>query len=161
MDQAGHSPFWDALGGRFFGITFPEADEFNAVHGTQFIADLFPKSPIYVSMLPEAARAVIGQPHPTGRAALKMLETEGFVWDCYVDVFDGGPTVTARTDNIRTVRECRSATLAEQPATAGQTMMISSGQLADFVACYGRVEELGDGTVAIDAEARELLGAES
>ena len=43
MDQAGHSPFWDALGGRFFGMTFPEADEFNAVHGTQFIADLFPK----------------------------------------------------------------------------------------------------------------------
>ena len=56
MDQAGHSPFWDALGGRFFGMTFPEADEFNAVHGTQFIADLFPKTPIYVSMLPESAQ---------------------------------------------------------------------------------------------------------
>ncbi len=64
MDQAGHSPFWDALGGRFFGMTFPEADEFNAIHGTQFIADLFPKTPIYMSMLPESARAVIGQPHP-------------------------------------------------------------------------------------------------
>ena len=45
MDEAGNSPFWDALGGRFFGMTFPEADEFNAVHGTQFIADLFPKTP--------------------------------------------------------------------------------------------------------------------
>ncbi|HVF36345.1 MAG TPA: arginine N-succinyltransferase, partial [Sphingomicrobium sp.] len=72
MDQAGHSPFWDALGGRFFGMTFPEADEFNAIHGTQFIADLFPKSPVYVSMLPDTARSVIGQPHPSGRAALKM-----------------------------------------------------------------------------------------
>ena len=95
MDQAGHSPFWDALGGRFFGMTFPEADEFNAVHGTQFIADLFPKTPIYVAMLPESAEAVIGQPHPTGRAALKMLENEGFDWDSYIDIFDGGPTVTA------------------------------------------------------------------
>src|SRR6476469_3269656 len=135
LDEQGNSPFWDALGGRFFGMAFPEADEFNAVHGTQFIADLFPKSPIYVSMLPEAARAVIGQPHPTGRAALKMLETGGFVWDSYVDVFDGGPTVTARTDDIRTVRECGAATLADEKAEYGKTMLIASGELADFVAC--------------------------
>ena len=66
MDEAGNSPFWDAIGGRFFGMTFPEADEFNAIHGTQFIADLFPKTPIYVAMLPESARAVMGQPHPIG-----------------------------------------------------------------------------------------------
>jgi arginine N-succinyltransferase len=161
MDEAGNAPFWDALGGRFFGMSFAEADEFNAVHGTQFIADLFPKTPIYVSMLPESARAVIGQPHPTGRAAMKMLETEGFIWDGYVDVFDGGPTVIARTNDIRTVRGCRSAILAEQPTTAGETMMIASGELADFAVCYGRVEELDGGSVAIDAEARELLGAET
>ena len=158
MDEAGNAPFWDALGGRFFGMTFPEADEFNAVHGTQFIADLFPKTPIYVSMLPESARAVIGQPHPTGRAALKMLETEGFVWDSYVDVFDGGPTVTARTDAIRTVRECSQATLAEEPAEYGKTMMIASGELADFVACYGKVADCGGGKVGIDSEARAMLG---
>jgi arginine N-succinyltransferase len=160
MDEAGNAPFWDALGGRFFGMTFPEADEFNAVHGTQFIADLFPKTPIYVSMLPESARAVIGQPHPTGRAALKMLETEGFVWDSYVDVFDGGPTVTARTDDIRTVRECGQAILADETSEYGKTMMIASGQLADFVACYGKVADCGDGKVAINAEARAMLGAE-
>jgi len=71
MDEAGNSPFWDALAGRFFGMSFPEADEFNAVHGTQFIADLMPKTAIYVSMLPESARAVMGQPHQSGRAALK------------------------------------------------------------------------------------------
>lgn len=158
MDEAGNAPFWDALGGRFFGMTFPEADEFNAVHGTQFIADLFPKTPIYVSMLPEAARAVIGQPHPTGRAALKMLENEGFVWDSYVDVFDGGPTVTARTDDIRTVRECGTAVLADETADYGKTMMIASGRLADFVACYGKVADCGGGKVAIDADARAMLG---
>jgi arginine N-succinyltransferase len=159
MDETGNAPFWDALGGRFFGMTFPQADEFNAVHGTQFIADLFPKSPIYVSMLPEAARAVIGQPHPTGRAALKMLETEGFVWDSYVDVFDGGPTVTARTDDIRTVRQCREAILGEGRPDHGTPTLIAAGRLADFVACYGKVEEMPDGTVAIDPAARAMLGA--
>ena len=34
MDPGGNSPFWDGLAGRFFGMSFPEADEFNAVHGT-------------------------------------------------------------------------------------------------------------------------------
>ena len=107
MDEAGHAPFWDALAGKFFGMSFPEADEFNGIHGTKFIADLMPRSPIYVALLTDEARAVIGQPHPSGRAALRMLEHEGFSFDRYVDIFDGGPTVTARTDDIRTVREAR------------------------------------------------------
>ena len=92
----------------FSALTFPEADEFNAVHGTRFIADLMPKTPIYVDLLADSAKAVMGQPHPSGRAALRMLEHEGFVFDRYIDIFDGGPTVLATTDQIRTIRESRS-----------------------------------------------------
>ena len=40
----------------FFGMTFPEADEFNAVHGTQFIADLMPRTPIYCRCCPKARK---------------------------------------------------------------------------------------------------------
>ncbi|MBV9931127.1 MAG: arginine N-succinyltransferase, partial [Alphaproteobacteria bacterium] len=54
IDESGGSPFWDAIAGRFFGMNFQEADEFNAAHGTQFIADLMPKTPIYTAMLPES-----------------------------------------------------------------------------------------------------------
>lgn len=157
MDEGGHSPFWDAIGGRFFGMTFPEADEFNAVHGTQFIADLFPKSPMYVAMLPESARAVIGQPHPTGKAALKMLENEGFVWDSYVDIFDGGPTVTARTDGIRTIREARTLRLMDGEPAGGSPMLVAHGRFENFVACYATVEVDGVEAV-IDRKARDLLG---
>jgi len=160
MDEGGHSPFWDALGGRFFDMTFPQADEFNAVHGTQFIADLFPKSPIYVSMLPESARAVIGQPHPTGRAALKMLENEGFVWDGYVDIFDGGPTVTCRTDAIRTVRKAISLRVADRDPEQGTSMLLAHGRLQDFVACYGMAEVDDDGA-AIEPAVRKLLGVKA
>jgi arginine N-succinyltransferase len=159
MDEGGHSPFWDALGGRFFDMTFPEADEFNAIHGTQFIADLFPRSPIYVSMLPESARSVIGQPHPTGRAALKMLENEGFVWDCYVDIFDGGPTVVARTDSIHTIRDARTFQVSDGDPANGTAMLIAHGHLDNFVACYAKVETDGD-RAAIDPAARKLLGVE-
>ena len=157
MDEGGHSPFWDAIGGRFFGMTFPEADEFNAVHGTQFIADLFPRSPVYMSMLPESARAVIGQPHPTGRAALKMLENEGFIWDSYIDIFDGGPTVTARTDNIRTIREATPLRVLDRDAVDGQAMLVAHGAAQDFIACYAKVEVEEEGA-ALDPEARKLLG---
>jgi arginine N-succinyltransferase len=157
MDDGGHSPFWDAIGGRFFGMSFPEADEFNAVHGTQFIADLFPNSPVYVAMLPASARAVIGQPHPAGRAALKMLENEGFRWDCYVDIFDGGPTVTARTDDIRTIREATLLRVLDVEPVQGAPMLVSHGRLQDFVACYATVESDGS-SAAIDSASRALLG---
>ena len=160
MDDAGNSPFWDALAGKFFDMTFPEADEFNAVHGTKFIADLMPRTPIYVALLPESAKAVIGQPHPSGRAALKMLEGEGFVYDRYVDIFDGGPTVTAATDQIRTIRESQQTKVAEvaEVAEGGtQKMLIAAGRLTDFRACCATVRKVGDEGLAIDRETAELL----
>jgi arginine N-succinyltransferase len=161
MDEAGNAPFWDALAGKFFGMTFPEADEFNAVHGTQFIADLMPRSPIYVALLTEAARAVMGQPHPTGRAALRMLEHEGFAFDRYIDIFDGGPTVTAPTDHIRTFREARSETVSEIGDGGSLKMLVAAGRLKEFRACYACVKKLPKKGVMIDAEAAELLEIEA
>jgi len=161
IDQKGGSPFWDAIAGRFFGMNFQEADEFNAAHGTQFIADLMPKTPIYTAMLPESARAVMGIPHPTGRAAMKMLEAEGFQFDCYIDIFDGGPTMVANTDQIRTVRESRELLLAEvADSVDGPNMLLARGHLADFLACCGPVRIAPDGGAAIDRAATALLGIE-
>jgi len=160
IDEGGGSPFWDAIAGKFFGMDFRQADEFNATHGTQFIADLMPKTPIYTAMLPETARAVMGVPHPSGRAAMKMLEKEGFKFDCYVDIFDGGPTMSVETDDIRTIRDSREVTLAaidDDPA-GGQTMMVAAGRLLGFNACYGRVHQLTDGGVSLDSKAADMLG---
>src|SRR3546814_6799985 len=54
-------------------------------------------------MLPETARSVIGVPHPSGRAAMRMLENEGFAFENYIDIFDGGPTMPARTDQVTSI----------------------------------------------------------
>ena len=156
MDEAGHAPFWDALAGRFFGISFPEADEFNAVHGTRFIADLMPRSPIYLALLTDEAKAVIGQPHPSGRAALRMLEQEGFHFDRYIDIFDGGPTVTARTDDIRTLREAREEQVAEIGEGGTLSVLAAAGRLKDFRACCASVKKLKTG-IMLDPDAAELL----
>ena len=141
LDEDGNSPFWDALGAKFFGMSFPDADTFNGVHGSQFIADLMPKHPIYTALLPEGARAVIGQPHGKGRAALAMLEAEGFQYDNYVDIFDGGPTVTARTDQLRTVRDCTAAPVARLCSSGEDFVrsLVASGTLSDFRAWIGHV----------------------
>ncbi|HKH27794.1 MAG TPA: arginine N-succinyltransferase [Sphingomicrobium sp.] len=158
MDEAGNAPFWDGLAGRFFDMTFPEADEFNAVHGTKFIADLMPRTPIYVSLLSETARAVMGQPHPSGRAALRMLQEEGFVFDRYVDIFDGGPTVTARTDDVRTIDESEEETIVEIGAGGKMKMLLAYGRLKEFKACSASVKRVGRKGICIDPEAAELLG---
>jgi arginine N-succinyltransferase len=157
MDEGGNAPFWDALAGKFFGMTFPEADEFNAVHGTKFIADLMPRTPIYVVMLSDAARAVIGQPHPSGRAALRMLEDEGFHFDRYVDIFDGGPTVTADTDDIRTIRESTSETVCEIAEGGKVKALVAAGRLKDFRCCCATIRRMPKKGIAIDPEAAELL----
>ena len=51
IDDRGGSPFWDGVAGRFFGMTFQEAEYFNAINGNQFIADVMPKHPVYIAML--------------------------------------------------------------------------------------------------------------
>jgi arginine N-succinyltransferase len=157
MDDGGNAPFWDALAGKFFGMTFPEADEFNAVHGTKFIADLMPRTPIYVVLLTEAARAVIGQPHPSGRAALRMLEEEGFYFDRYIDIFDGGPTVTADTDDIRTIRESTVDEVREITDGGKVKALVATGRLKDFRACCASIRRLPKAGVAIDRQVAALL----
>ncbi len=158
LDEAGNSPFWDALAGRFFEMSFPEADNFNALHGTRFIADLMPRTPIYVALLAETAKPVMGQPHPSGRAALRMLQEEGFVFDRYLDIFDGGPTVTAATDRIRTVHESVYETVLEVGEGGKQKVMLAAGKLRDFAACYASVRRVPRKGLCIDSEAARLLG---
>lgn len=153
IDEAGGSPFWDGVAGKFFGMSFQEADQFNAVHGNQFIADLMPKHPVYIAMLSEQARSVIGVPHPSGRAAMRMLENEGFAYENYVDIFDGGPTMTARTDQVASIRDAKHVAVSAI-AEKGEDALVATGHLADFRCCFGQI---GNGST-LDGDAAKLLG---
>lgn len=103
MDDAGDCPFWEAIGRHFFGMDFPQADNLSTLN-KRFIEDLMPRYPIYTSLLPAAARAVISDVHPQTRPALSLLEAEGFVKTNLVDIFDGGPVVRCRRTSIDAVR---------------------------------------------------------
>lgn len=153
QEPEGYSPFWEGLAKRFFDLEFAEADRFHALNGNQFIADLMPKYPIYTILLSPEAQNAIGRPHAAGRAAMKLLLTEGFRHDGYVDLFDAGPTLQAEVADLRTVREARHASvkcddnLAE---AATQQMILAAGKLCDFRAWQG------DGVAEPSGEALRL-----
>ena len=115
-----------------------------------------PKHPIYTAMLSESARAAIGIPHPNGRAAMRMLENENFSYDGYVDIFDGGPTMIAKTDDVTSIRNAKSAKISA--LEEGETkVIISHGNLSDFQATYAMLSETDDG-VMIDEQAAANIG---
>ena len=157
IDDRGGSPFWDGVAGRFFGMTFQEADYFNAINGNQFIADLMPKHPVYIAMLSDDARSVIGLPHPTGRAAMRMLENENFRYEGYVDIFDGGPSMIAHTDDVKSVKEAVPAQVSEVELGEGERSLIATGHLKTFRSCYGARKLNDDGTISLDAASADTL----
>ena len=119
VDAQGGSPFWDAVGRRFFNMEYAEAERVVGGRSKAFIADLMPQAPIYVPLLPEAAQWAIGQLHPDGELPFAILQDEGFDADTYIDIFDGGPTVEARRDLLRSVRQARELRVREGAWSAG------------------------------------------
>ena len=142
QDAEGRSPVWEAIGRHFYDMDFHEADRTGALTGNQFIADLGPRYPLYLSLLPPSAQAALGRPHDDGRPAFEMLIAEGFHAGDYVDIFDGGPTVVADIDAIRTVRDAREMTMTGEADSGGRSL-VAVGRGPDFRVARGRVD--GDG----------------
>jgi arginine N-succinyltransferase len=107
LDADGRSPFWEGLGRHFFAMEYTTADYLTGIGQKSFVAELMPRHPVYVNLLPPAAREAIGEVHADTRAARAMLEQEGFRYDGYVDIFDGGPTVECFRDDIGVARASR------------------------------------------------------
>lgn len=146
VDASGHSPFWESLGRKFFKMDFNEADEITASTDNQFITDLMPKHPIYLDLLTEDAQEAVGKTHPDGVGARKLLEAEGFRYDGYVDIFDGGPTMAVPRDQIRTVKDSHVLTVVEHSDNApSHRALISNERIKDFRAVFARVSFEDDG----------------
>ena len=150
VDKAGHSPLWAALGSHFFQIDFPRAETLTS-QSKKFIADLMPKHPIYIPLLPQEAQQVIGRVHPNTEPALAMLKKEGFVYRNVVDIFDGGPTVHCPADQIRAVRDSRQGNVIEiaPQVSSAEPLLVSNANL-DFRCCLGAVHWEENGGAVVD-----------
>jgi len=159
VDEQGRSPFWESLGRHFFDIDYPNADYLSVVN-KKFIADLMPTHPIYIPLLPKEAREVIGKVHEQSAPAMTMLLEEGFVANGMVDIFDAGPIVQCKREQIRAVKESAKGTVQEifDELSTKEPMIVSSAR-KEFRACKGEMELLPGGGVRLSSRTAMALNA--
>ena len=63
LEPDGTSLLWEALGRKFTGLSYQEADRLSQ-DNKEFIRALFPQDPIYASLLPGKVQELIGQVGP-------------------------------------------------------------------------------------------------
>lgn len=161
FEQNGRALFWDAFGRHFTGMEYREADHLSA-RDKQFIADLFPRDPVYATLFPDNVQRVIGQPNETAKAALRILEKIGFRSLNQVDPFDGGPYYGASRDAITSVRERRELVLPggepseATPGRDGPLALLSAEGSAGFRATVVSLDD--DERPVVSKTCREALG---
>ncbi len=162
-DKHGHSPFWEALGRKFFKMDFLDAERIiGGARNRTLIVELMPHYPVYVPLLPGDAQAVMGQIHAGGELAFNLLTEEGFEADDYIDIFDGGPILQAHKNTLRSfsgsmVRDVVSAEPGK-PADLMVSYAVAASNEQSFravtVACPA-AEALD--TIALTQEAQDAL----
>ncbi|MCB9846396.1 MAG: arginine N-succinyltransferase [Phycisphaeraceae bacterium] len=157
--------FWESLGRRFVPLSYDEADRF-CQHSREFMFALLPRDDIYLSLLPPAARSVVGQVNPETVPARRMLEKLGFRYDDFVDPFDGGPHLHARTDEIAPARDTRWREFggSARPSDLDREGIVSTMESdGEFRATSAKFGIAGDGRVVLEEELasglRALAGA--
>ncbi len=156
LDPNSHTPLWEYLGRRFINLSYAEADLFST-KSKEFIQSLFPKSEIYISLLPPEARNLIGKVGDETVPALRMLEKQGFREMDHVDPFDGGPYLQARRDEIPLVKSTVRLKVASLGRGNAEAIVSSHDPEHGFRAVRTRVSVTGS-AVRLARDAAEALG---
>lgn len=157
-DEQGNAPFWDALGRHFFSVSYSEAEQIGSSRGRSFLAELMPGYPIYVPMLGDAAQEVIGQVHPSAQAIFDVLMREGFETDNYVDIFDGGPVVHARTSELRSTRNSQLVQVeVGTPTQPNGSWLVANQHLGNFRAACLDLAWVADEPLVLSQRDADLL----
>lgn len=158
-DENGDSPFWGWLEKHFFSMDFPKADYLSGIGDKTFITELMPRFPIYANLLSEDAQAVIGRVHDNTRPALRLLESEGFRFRGFVDIFDAGPTVEAEVCQLNSVRNSRLVTVRIDDSASdedGVAHIVCNTQVTNFRAAQLSLPEGTDNIVLTTEQAQAM-----
>jgi arginine N-succinyltransferase len=137
-DEQGVSPFWEAVGRKFFGRNFADIEIESGGRSRTFIAEVMPSYPVYVPLLPESAQRVLGEPDEKALLAYEIHLEEGFETDRFVDIFDAGPVLTAQIDRSACVTRNETRAVHETGGAQagvghhGATYLIASNRAGDF-----------------------------
>ncbi|PJI51115.1 MAG: arginine/ornithine succinyltransferase subunit alpha [Pseudomonas sp.] len=158
-DEQGESPFWNAIGRNFFDLDYSAAEKLSGLKSRTFLAELMPHYPIYVPLLPDDAQEAMGQVHPRAQITFDILMRDGFESDNYVDIFDGGPALHARTSSIRSIAQSRQVPVRIGEGGKGNRgYLVTNGQLQDFRAIVAELDWVPGKPVTLNQETAEALG---
>ncbi|AKU23581.1 arginine N-succinyltransferase [Massilia sp. MB5] len=162
----GSSPFYEGLGRHFFKMDFHHVDDLTALGKKSFIAELMPRQPLYVAYLPQDAQDVVGEVHEATKPARRLLEQEGMYFEGYVDIFDAGPVLQARTSELRAMRDSELASVEiDSDATHAcapnpEPMLVSNTVLKDFRMILSDASPV-NGKIDLSAADQKLLGVKA
>lgn len=142
VNDDGHSPFWDAVGKKFMNIEFVEAD-LMSLKTKKFIEELLPDYPILLDLLPKEAQEVVSEVHPNTVPARRILEREGFSYKGLVGIFEPGPILEAKLEDIRAYKESKVVqieSITDDKLDDCETVIISTHGRAKFKACLGKLK---------------------
>lgn len=158
LTDENRSEFWEALGRRFTGLNYNEADLLSQSN-KEFIESLFPQGDIYLCLLDSKARVVLGRVGEATKPAQHLLESIGFEYLEEVDPFDGGPHYGCDTKDIRPIREGQKLKVSESKDSQFSKRMLIGTTGDEFKAILSPCDIRGD-EVIIPAKQRDLLGLE-
>jgi len=155
LTEEGRSEFWEALGRRFTGLPYQEADALSQTN-KEFIESLFPEEDIYLSLLDSKARLVLGRVGEATKPAQHLLESIGFQYLDEVDPFDGGPHYGCNTKDILPIKQGHKLRVTEsKEAQFKQLGLIGIGS-NDFK-CTLSAYDIQDNQVVLPNKTRDLL----
>ena len=128
MGAGNTSPFWEAMGRVFTGLSYSKADRLS-VTNKEFIWSLLPQEPIYYALLPKEVQRAIGALHPSAARAARLCKRIGFREIPQVEPFDGGPYYSAPLRQIRLVRQTQRLRLCEPLLSGRGTLSFLSARV--------------------------------
>jgi len=168
LEEDRRSPLWEALGRKFTGLSYQEADRLSR-QNKEFIQQLFPPGEIYATLFTQKIQDAIGEVGPETAGAKQMLTKIGFRYDERIDPFDGGPHFSAATRDVEPIRRYRRARLGKEdlPAGAERTpgeiepslVALERGQGRNRFRAVRALCGFRDNEVRLPAAARDALGA--
>lgn len=105
-DKSGQSPFWEYLIKPFIPLSYHEEETLMALDKRTFIMDLLPTFPIYKKLLPHVVQETIGKAHEGSAGAKNLLEKACFHFHDYINILDGGPTMSAYKTDLSLAHQC-------------------------------------------------------
>lgn len=154
------SPLYDHLFKDKLERSFLEADVEYFDRNPKALGDIVPIGQIETYDMPLDVKASLGQPHPSGIGAMRLLQSEGFVFSGTIDLFDAGPIMSAHRDTIRTIMKAQMTKALASPSGAqGETTLIATGNVKNFRAIITPAM-LTEAGVLILPDALHMLGVQ-